>query len=748
MPKRANTMTAHVRNKLYNFTGKWFLFVPLIIALGGAFGCRNAQGFLVPPKTPRHEVKETIHGVEIIDPYRWLEDGKSKETREWIKAENEYTNAVIGSLPVREELKKRIAELMRVDHVGSPLARNGRYFFTKRSANQELSVICVRNGLEANDVVLIDPETLSSDHSRSVSIWKVSEDGTLMAYAIRQGGEDEVIVKFFDVDRQEDLPDCLPKARYMSVAVKPDKTGFYYVRQEVNGPRVYYHKMGSTTERDAEIFGKDYGPEKIMDVDLSEDGRYLLITVFYGAAAMKTEVYYQDLTKNEPVRTVVNDIYARFEGAIAGDNLFLQTNWQGPNGRILCVDLNNPAKENWREVISEKNAVIESFSPAGGKLFVNYTRNACSQVEVFEPNGKSIGNIELPPIGSVSGPSGRWKGKEAFLTFSSFPIPSIIYRYDISRGIKYIWWQEKIPIKSKMFEVQQVWYTSKDGTKVPMFIVHKKDIKLKGKNPTLLTGYGGFNLSLQPHFSAAATLWVEAGGVFAQPSLRGGGEFGKEWHKAGMLQKKQNGFDDFFAAAEWLIDEGYTKPAKLAISGGSNGGLLVGAAITQKPDLFQAAICSYPLLDMIRYQKFLVAKFWITEYGSSDNADQFKYLYAYSPYHRVKPGTQYPAVLFVTGDSDTRVDPLHARKMTALMQSTAGSDKPVLLLYDTKAGHSGERPTNKQIEEMTDKFSFLFWQILRADLTVFPSQHHRSKARQQWKGIEFSIELSGLEPLS
>jgi prolyl oligopeptidase len=663
------------------------------------------------PETRRDNVTETIHGAKVVDEYRWLEDGESTETRDWIKAQNQYTDEIIGSLPGRDELSRRITELMRIDHFGMPRVRNGRYFFHKQLADQELSVICLRKGLKGKDTVLIDPHPMSPDHTTRVSIRDLSEDGTLMAYAVREGGQDEVTIKFLDVDKRKDLPDRLPRARYSGPSLKPDKSGCFYVRHEADGPRLYEHRMGTDPADDLKIFGDKYGPGEYMWTNLAEDGRYLLINIWHGSAAMKSEIYYQDVAKNGPIVPIVNDVDARFRGQIVDHYVFLQTNWDAPNGRIFRVDLNNPSRENWSEVIRESSAVIRSFSLAGGRLFVNYTENVRSRLEVFEPDGKHIRGIELPAIGSAWGPYGRWKSNEAFFEFSSFHIPSITYRYDVDKGDKQVWFQADVPVRSDMFEVKQVWYESKDRTKVPMFIVHAKGIKLDGNKATLLTGYGGFNKSRTPSFSTKAALWIQAGGVFAQPNLRGGGEFGEEWHEAGMREKKQNVFDDFIAAAEWLIANGYTNPTKLAISGGSNGGLLVGAALTQRPDLFQAVVCTYPLLDMVRFHKFLVAKYWISEYGSSDDPNQFKYLCAYSPYHRVKAGAEYPAVLFITGDLDTRVDPLHARKMAALLQSATSSDRPVLLRYFTKAGHSGGRPMTKRIDDMADRFSFLFSQL-------------------------------------
>jgi len=680
---------------------------PLIVLLSVA-----AVGSQAPaPKTRTDNVKELLHGVEVVDPYRWLEDQRSPETRAWIAAQNEYSQAIIGALPGREQLRQRLTELMKIDTVGMPEVRNGRYFFAKRLANQDLFVIYMRKGLKGKDKVLIDPHPLSPDRTTSVNLLDASKDGTVIAYGVRQGGEDEIAIELLNVNMGKKLRDQLPRARYFGVSLKPDKSGFYYSRMAADGPRVYYHALGTKPSDDAEIFGKGYGLDKIIRASLSEDGRYLLITVSHGAGAHRAEIYYQDVAKQGPIVPVVTDIAATFVGQVGGDQLFLQTNWEAANGRIFAVELANPGRAHWREIIPESDAVIRGFSLAGGKLFVSYLKNVRSLVKVFAPAGRYVRDIAFPAIGSVGGVNGRWESNEAFFQFTSFHIPTTIYRYAVQRGSQQVWARLRVPIASEQFEVKQVWYESKDKTKVPMFLVHAKGIKLDSSNPTLLTGYGGFGSSQVPGFSAQAALWVASGGVYAVANLRGGGEFGEGWHQAGMLKNKQNVFDDFIAAAEWLIAHGYTQPAKLAIRGSSNGGLLVGAALTQRPELFQAVVCSYPLLDMVRYHKFLVAQFWIPEYGSAENADEFKYLYAYSPYHQVKPEAKYPAVLFITGDADTRVDPLHARKMAARLQSATTSARPVLLRYDTKSGHSGGRPLSKQIEDLTDELSFLFWQL-------------------------------------
>ncbi|MBN1223197.1 MAG: S9 family peptidase [Candidatus Aminicenantes bacterium] len=676
-------------------------------------GCKKAVKVPPPPETSVEEVTDTIHGVDITDPYRWLEDQQSPETRAWITAQNAYTDSLLGSLAGREELKELASNLIKIDTISPPIERGGRYFLSKRRADQELSVIYVREGLEGEDVMLIDPHPMSEDKTTNVNIQDISEDGTLLAYGIRKGGEDELEIKFMDVDIKKDLADVLPRGLYFGLSFTRDKKAFYYTRMTNKGPRILYHAFGADVAQDPEIFGEGYGLGFILFPFLSNNGRWLVIGVLHGSSG-KTEVYLKDLIKGTPIIPIVNDIDARFMGNMAGDTLFLQTDWEAPNGRIFSVDLENPERENWQEIIPETDAVIQSFlgiSLAGGKLFVNYTKDVMSKVVVFEPDGTRIGEISFPTIGTVSGLSGRWDSNEAFFIYTSFHIPTTIYRYDVASGEKAVWAKIEVPIDTDKYEVKQVWFTSNDGTEVPMFVTHEKNIELDGSNPTFLTGYGGFNISVTPSFSPQAAAWLEKGGVYAVANLRGGGEFGERWHRAGMLESKQNVFDDFISAAEYLIKEGYTKAEKLAIEGGSNGGLLVGAAMTQRPDLYGAVICGYPLLDMVRYHKFLVARYWVPEYGSSEDAEQFAYIYKYSPYQHVKEGTKYPAVLFVTGDADTRVAPLHARKMTAMMQAATSSDKPVMLRYHITAGHSGGQPVSEQIEDLVDAMSFLLWQL-------------------------------------
>lgn len=688
------------------------LFLPLNLA------AQSPRQIPRPPETRAVPVTETLHGTAITDPYRWLENQDAPETRAWVDEQNRYTHGLLNAYPGRAAIRSRVEQLLRVDTISTPLVRGGRYFFSKRAASQNQSVIYFREGERGRDVALIDANTMSADGTTSVSIYGASDDGKLLMYGVQQGGRDENEVRVYDVDARRDTADRFPEARYFGgFSMTPDKTGIYYGRFALPaGPRVFYHRMGTNPSEDREIFGEGYTPTNIISPDVSWDGRYLTIYVFYGSSG-KTEIFYKNLTNDSPIQPLVTGIDARFGGDIIGDRMFLYTDWEAPNGRIMEVDMRNPARANWRTLIPEAQSRLEGFSVIGGKVFVRYLENVVSRIKVFDYTGRNLGrDIQFPTLGTVSGVSGRPDSDEAFYSFSSFGQPPTIYRYNARTGQQTVWARINIPVRSEDIETRQVFYTSRDGTRLPMFVVHRRGLRLDGNRPTLMTGYGGFNLSRTPGFSSQAAIWVERGGVFVSTNLRGGGEYGERWHRAGMMENKQNTFDDFIAAAEWLIQNRYTNANRLAISGGSNGGLLVGAAMTQRPELFRAVICSVPLLDMVRYHNFLVARFWVPEYGSSDNAEQFRYIYRYSPYHNVREGVRYPAVMFVTGDADTRVAPLHARKMTARMQAavasnTASNDRPILLHYDTQAGHSGGTPVNKLIEDATDVLSFLMWQL-------------------------------------
>jgi prolyl oligopeptidase len=664
------------------------------------------------PATRQDNVKEVIHGVEIVDPYRWLEDQDSAETRQWLAAQNAYTHSLLDGLPMRAGVSKRLMEMLRHDTVSAPQRKGNYYFFTKKRADQDLPGIYRRQGPTGPDELLIDPHAMSADHTTSVVIDAITADAGLMLYAVRRGGEDETELRILDLNAHHDMPDVLPRALYLGTSWKTDKSGFYYTlgRRDV-GKRIYYHALGTDPGNDPMIFGEGYGPDTWLGAGVSEDGRYLLISVQAGWA--KNEVFIQNLVENGPIRPLITGIDAHFRPQFADDFLIVQTDWQAPHNRIIKIDLHHPQPERWREIVPAGPDAIEGFDLIGGKLFVNYLHNVSSRIAIFSLEGKPLGEVALPSSGSAAIFGGRWDQDEGTLSFSSYTTPPSTYRYSASSGKRDLWFRNPILFDSDRYEMEQVWYSSKDGTRVPMFLVHRKGLKPDGQTPTILYGYGGFNVSLTPDFNTGGAWWVERGGIYAVANLRGGGEFGEAWHKAGMLGNKQNVFDDFIAAAEWLVKNKYTNPQKLAIWGGSNGGLLVGTVLTQRPELFRAVVCEHPDLDMVRYYKFTKNNNppALLEYGNAADPAQFKFLYAYSPYQHVQPATRYPAVLITSGDADTRVPPEQARKMAARLQASTSSGSPVLLLYDNKAGHSGGRPFSQIVDELSLKLSFLASQL-------------------------------------
>jgi prolyl oligopeptidase len=687
------------------------LLAACFLTAGPASGQSPAPPAKCPPPSRLDSAKDTYGITVVADPYRWLEDQTSPETRAWIEAQQKCTEAALSKLPGRDGLTKRLSELLRHDVFELPNERGGRYFFRKRLADQDLMQLYVRRSLNGPDELLIDPLPWSADHSVSVTFENLSRDGRYVFYGRRDGGQDEITPRLFDVDTKQTLPDAFPKAQYGSVELAPDNKVVYYALVTPDGPRAYVHRMGEDPAKDPLIFGKDLTKDKGLGLQLSEDGTYLLYFISYGSGSEQTEFYVQNVKQNGPIVPAVNNEKAVFFPAFAGDHFFVLTNWKAPQWRVFSASFAAPQRDHWREIIPEGNIHLESIAASGGKIIGQYTHNASSELKVFDANGKVESSIALPSLGSVSSTGGRWESPELFFSFESFNAPQSIFHYDVKQGKSEVWAREKALFDSSALEIEQVWYQSKDKTRVPMFLFHKKGVKQDGSNAVLLNAYGGFDISSTPYYWPLALDWVEHGGIYALANLRGGGEFGEEWHRAGMFEKKQTVFDDFFAAAEFLIANKYTASSRLAILGGSNGGLLMGAAITQRPELFRAVVCEYPLLDMLRFHKFLEGPYWTSEYGSSENLDQFKYIYAYSPYHRVVEGTKYPSTLFVTGDGDTRVAPLHARKMAARLQAANGSDQPILLLYDTKSGHSGGRPVNKIVEEYTDILSYLFWRL-------------------------------------
>jgi prolyl oligopeptidase len=696
------------------------VFVATVFADDSA-SAPSAQG---PPPTEKKPVEETLYGHRITDPYRWLEDAKSPNTQKWVGEELAYTRSVLDPLPERDEIHARLEKLLAIGTISAPQIGGKYYFYTKREGTQNQPVLLVREGLQGKDRPLVDVNALAPDGTIALDWWAPSEDGKYVAYGTSPSGSEISTLRVIETATGKLLPDAIERTRSSSIAWKLDDSGFYYTRYPKKGEvaegkenynrHAFYHALGSDPAKDPLIFGEGRDPQDWPDVDISNDGRWLLISVEEGWT--KTELYLQDLKAGSPPVRITEGKEFLYNGEIVNGKIYITTNEDAPRYRAFVADVDSPLRTNWKEIIPQTDAILQSAGVVNGMLLAQYEQNATSQLKLFDTQGKPLGDIRLPAIGSVFGLGGKWNRKEVFLAFHSFTIPDSIYQIDLKdRGTAS--WSKVEPsgIDPTKYEVKQVWFNSKDGTRVPMFVFHKKGLELNGKNPTLLTAYGGFNISLTPNFAGDRYLWLEHGGVFAVANLRGGAEFGEDWHRAGMLDKKQNVFDDFAAAAEYLITEKYTDKNHLAIRGGSNGGLLMGAALTQHPDLYRAVICQVPLLDMLRYQNFQIAKLWIPEYGSSEDPKQFEWLYAYSPYHHIKQGEEYPAILFMTADTDTRVDPMHAKKMAALMQSEAANgrskERPILLRIDTKAGHGAGKPIAKQVEDLTDIYSFLFWQL-------------------------------------
>jgi prolyl oligopeptidase len=675
----------------------------------------GANGITLPPPPVAavHPVTDDYNGTKVEDNYRWLEDAKSPETRAWITEENKYTQQYLSQVPMRAGLVSRLTQFQRVDAYSIPSLRGDKYFFEKRLADENQASIYVRTGWKGQDERLIDATRLSADQNTSANIYDISDDGSLLVYGIRQGGADEASIHILDVARRKDLADVLPSARYFGASISPDKKGLYYARFEHAGTTIWFHKMGDSVDKDEKIFGGEYRGEKLgelalITVAVSDDNHYLIIGIDHGVPATRNDILVKDLRKPASELTpLVYGVEAHTTMDEANDRFFLMTDYQAANGRIAEVTPGSDAAQ-WKTIVPEGKNVIDSFGIAGGQLFVSRLRDVKTETTIYSLDGKQTGTLTYPGIGAGTVVYGRPQQPEGFYLFQSFITPPTIYRYDTRTGQSDVFARPKVPFDSSNFEVTQVFYTSKDGTRVPMFIAGKKGLARDGKARLLMTGYGGFDVAMTPDWNPAFAWWIEQGGFFAVPNLRGGDEYGEPWHKAAMFEHKQNVFDDWFAAAEYLIQNNYTSPQHFAITGRSNGGLLMGAAMTQRPDLFGAIWCGYPLLDMLRYQSFEFGRLWTTEYGSADNPKDFPYLLKYSPYQNVKPGTKYPAIMFFTGDSDTRVDPLHARKMTALMQASSGSDRPILLHYSLKGGHSSGVSVTQLIEDEADQLAFLW----------------------------------------
>jgi prolyl oligopeptidase len=695
------------------------LFLLLGIATGSAQTdsqvIHGGDGITLPPPPPveAKPVTDDYFGTKIVDNYRWLEDAKSPQTRAFIDAENAYTNDYLRQAHIGSQIADDLDPLMNITETTAPMDRSGNYFFLRRLAGEGQYSIYMRHGWTGKDTRLVDPAVLSRDPNTSVDIEDVSRNGNLLAYSVKEGGADETAIHFYNLKTRKTLEDTLSSARYFGIAFAPDGLSVYYARNDKRGTRLYQHVLGTLNLRDTLIFGNEYrgealGPEDLFSAQITDDNHYMVIEIDRGVPAKRVDIVFRDLTRpDSPFQILVWGLEARFSTTYAGGAWYVKTDYKSPMGRILKADP-GVMPEAWQTIVPEGKNVIDDWNIVGGKIFVNRLVDVKTETEVYSLTGNPLGPIEYGAIGSASVLLGRTTDRYGFYRFESYIVPPTLYRYDTETGKSEVFFQPKIPFDSSQYEMKQVFFKSKDGTEIPMYIAGKKGLKQDGTERLLMTGYGGFNISLTPIFSAEAAWWMEHGGWFAVPNLRGGGEYGEQWHEAGMFEKKQNVFDDWFAAAQYLIDNKYTSPQHFAITGRSNGGLLMGAAITQHPELFGAVLCGYPLLDMLRYQRFEVGYYWVTEYGSSDNEKQFPYLLKYSPYQNVKERSDYPSVMFFTGDSDTRVDPLHARKMTALLQAASKSGRPVLLHYSVSGGHSAGVSVDQQIQDTTDELTFLW----------------------------------------
>jgi len=674
---------------------------------------------LRPPVTRRDEVVDVLHGERIPDPYRWLEDGDSAETRAWTEAQNAATEAYLAGSPVRAGIRARLDELLAIGAIGAPTPAHGRYFYQSRDGRQNQPVLYVRAGVHGADRVLLDPNALNAEGTTALDWWHPSDDGALLAYGLSQNGSEESVLHVMDVATGGLLPDRIRHTRAADVAWLPDAAGFYYTRFPAPGTvpegeehyhrAVFFHRLGADPADDPLIFqpaAKEFWP----GVSLSPDGRWLLISV--SRTFEQTDLWLQDLAAGTPPVAVARDLPALFDGGVLDGVLYLRTNLRAPTYGLYRLDAERPTLDELQELVAPRSdAVLDGASIAGDHLLLTYLEKATSRLRIARRDGAGVREHPLPGLGSIFGLGAEWDGGELFYGFSSYTVPPSVYRIDLGTGEEALWRRVEADVHPERFEVRQVTYPSRDGTPITMFVVQPRGATLDGRNPTYLTGYGGFNISMAPGFSRSLILWLERGGIVAIPNLRGGGEYGEGWHQAGMLANKQNTFDDFIAAAEWLIANGYTRPGRLAAAGGSNGGLLMGAVLTQRPELFRAVMVQVPLLDMLRYHHFLIARLWIPEYGSPDDPEQFRWLRAYSPYHHVRDGVPYPAVLLATAESDTRVDPMHARKMAARLQAATAGGRPVLLRLESRAGHGAGKPLSKVLDELTDSWTFVFREL-------------------------------------
>ena len=695
----------------------------LLVGCGESIPEREPMTFVYPEAQKVDQVDD-YHGTQVADPYRWLEDVDSDETKAWVEAENAVTFRYLESIPARERIKNRLTELWDYPKYGAPFREGERYFFSKNDGLQNQSVIYVQEGLDGEPRVLIDPNTLSEDGTIALGGLSISDDGKKMAWATNVSGSDWRTWYVRDIDTGRDLTDKVEWSKFSGASWDEKNEGFYYSRY--NAPtegdefedanyyqKLYYHKVGTPQSEDVLVYERPDQKEWGFGGDVTESGDYLILSVWMGTSP-KNLLFYKDLRDPEAEFVELIDEFEADYGFVDHDGtvFYLQTDLDAPKKRLVAVDVTNPAKSEWHEMIAEKDITLRGISMINGNEFVaSYMKDAHSVVYCFDHHGHQIGELELPGIGSAGGVGGHREDTEMFYTFTSFLYPPTIFKYDFTTGKSTVFREPEIDVDLSAYTTEQVFYPSKDGTKIPMFIVHKKDIKMDGSNPTLIYGYGGFNVSLTPYFSISRLAWIEMGGIFAMTNLRGGGEYGEDWHQAGMLKNKQNVFDDFIAGGEYLIAEGFTSKDKLACAGGSNGGTLVGAVCNQRPDLFKAALPAVGVMDMLRFHLFTIGWAWASDYGSSEDADMFPTLYAYSPYHNIEDGVDFPAIMITTADHDDRVVPGHSFKYAARIQEAHAGTDPVIIRIETKAGHGGGKPTSKIIEEVADEWAFLWDQL-------------------------------------
>lgn len=696
----------------------------IIGTVGLLFGCKSNEvkkiTMLPYPETKKVEVVDDYFGTKIADPYRWLENDTTAETAAWVEAQNKVTQNYLSQIPFRDKLKNRLTEIWNYEKFSAPYRKGDFYFYSKNDGLQNQSVIYYKKGLDGEEKVFLDPNKLSTDGTVALGGLFFSNDHKYAAYTISRSGSDWNEIYVMNVEDASLTKDIIKWVKFSGAAWCGN--GFYYSRyDEPKGvselsnqnqfQKIYFHKLGEDQSKDLLIYEDKTHPLRYFGAEVTEDEHYLLIYASEGTSG--TELIYKDLQKKDSKFDVLLKGFDYNYGVVdnIGDNFLVMMDNGASNYRVVSVDPKNNKKENWKEVISEKPELLEGVKLAGGKLYASYLKDASNMVVEYSLDGKKLRDIELPGIGTIGFSSVSKKDSSIFYSFSNFTTPGTIYQLDLNSGKSTLYKKPNFKINTDDFETKQVWFPSKDGTKIPMFIVHKKKIKLDGNNPLMLYGYGGFNISLTPGFSVSNMCFLEQGGIYAQVTLRGGGEYGEDWHKAGMLDKKQNVFDDFIGAAEYLINEKYTSSAKLAISGRSNGGLLVGACMTQRPDLFKVALPGVGVLDMLRYHKFTIGWGWAVEYGSSDKKEQFDYLIKYSPLHNVKDSVSYPATLITTADHDDRVVPAHSFKFAATLQEKHKGENPVLIRIDAKAGHGAGKPTSKLIEEAADIWSFVLWNL-------------------------------------